>query len=86
MQTGTRWHDILRKYSIAEATTEPHHPQQNPAKARIGEVKKYTTKIMDRTGAPNYLWFFCMLYVVYLLNRVAMQFIELENADRSCSG
>ena len=73
MQTGNRWHDVLRKYTIAEETTEPHHPQQNPAEARIGEVKKYTSKIMDRTGAPTYLWFFCMLYVVYLQNRVAME-------------
>jgi len=52
---------------------EPHHPQQDPAEARIGEIKKYTSKIMDRTGAPIYLWFFCMLYVVYLLNQVAME-------------
>ena len=73
MQTGTRWHEVLRKYCIAEQTTEPYHPQQNPAEARIGEVKKYTLKIMDRTGAPNNLWFFCMMYVVYLLNRVAME-------------
>ena len=73
MQTGDRWHEVLRKYCIAEQTTEPYHPQQNPAEARIGEVKKYTLKIMDRTGAPNNLWFYCMLYVVYLLNRVAME-------------
>ena len=73
MQTGNRWRDILRKYVIAEATTEPHHPQQNPAERRIGELKKYAQKIMDRTGTPSYLWFYCILYVVFLLNRTAME-------------
>jgi hypothetical protein len=76
MQTGNCWHEVLRKYCIKEETTEPYHPQQNPAEARIGEVKKYVLKIMDRTGAPNRLWFFCMLYVVYLLNRVAMDSLD----------
>jgi hypothetical protein len=73
MQTGTRWHEVLRKYAIAEATTEPHHPQQNPAEGRIGVVKGYTSRIMDRTGAPSYTWFFCMMYVVFLLNRIAVE-------------
>jgi surface polysaccharide O-acyltransferase-like enzyme len=49
---------------------EPHHPQQNPAENRIGTVKQHVRKIMDQTGADSYLWFYGMLYVVYLLNRV----------------
>ena len=27
MQTGVKWREVLRKYTIAELTTEPHHPQ-----------------------------------------------------------
>jgi hypothetical protein len=73
MQTGLKWRDVLRKYCIGEQTTEPHHPQQNPAERRIQEVKKFSQKIMDRTGAPSFLWLFCMLYVVYLLNRTAQE-------------
>eukprot|EP00957_Ditylum_brightwellii_P162819 12398515-Ditylum_brightwellii.AAC.1 len=28
---------------------------------------------MDRTGAPAFLWFFCMLYAVMLLNFTALE-------------
>ena len=73
MQTGNAWREILRKYCIGEQTTEPNHPNQNPAERRIQDVKKFSQKIMDRTGAPSYLWLFSMLYVVYLFNRCAME-------------
>ena len=53
MQTGTAWNNILRKYSIKAKLTKPHHPQQNPAERRIKTIKTYTSKILDRTGAPS---------------------------------
>ena len=72
MQTGVEWNKILCKYNIAAENTEPDHPEQNPAEHRIKTVKHTTSKIMDRTGAPVFLWLLCLLYVVYLLNWVAM--------------
>jgi hypothetical protein len=86
MQTGIKWREVLRKYTIAEEHTEPHHPQQNPAERRIGEVKKYAEKIMDRTGAPAYLWLFCMLYITYLLNRTAVEQLGWRTPYEKCFG
>ena len=86
MQTGFKWRDVLRKYCIGEQTTEPHHPQQNPAERRIQEVKKFSQKIMDRVGAPSYLWLFCMLYTVYLLNRCAMEQLNWRTPQEMALG
>jgi len=73
MQTGIAWREILRKYCIGEETTEPLHPKQNPAERRIQDIKRMSDKVLDRTGAPGYLWLWAMLYVVYLANHTAME-------------
>ena len=86
MQTGVSFRKILRKYNIKSENTEPHHPQQNPAERRIQDVKRLSTKIMDRTGAPAYLWFFCMLYVVMLLNFTALESLGWITPYQACFG
>ena len=86
MQTGIKWREILRKYCIGEETTEPHHPQQNPAERRIQDVKRLSLKIMDRTGAPNYLWLWCMLYVVYLLNHTVVANLNWRTPHKMALG
>ena len=57
MQTGEVWKNILRKYNIQGLTTEPYHPQQNPAERRIQDVKRVALRIMDHTNTPETLWF-----------------------------
>ena len=52
-QTSKRWKDICRKYCIGQRTTEPHHPQQNPAERRIRTVKQLALRLLDRSGAPR---------------------------------
>ena len=42
VETSKKWKDILRQYQVGESYTEPHHPQQNPAKRRIGTIKDLT--------------------------------------------
>jgi len=56
MQCSQTWTDICRKYCISQAFTEPFHPHQNPAERYIGEVKRLTLTVIDRTGAPDVLW------------------------------
>ena len=51
----------------------PHHPQQNPAERRIGTIKDLTRRILDRSGAPAYLWYRAMVYAGGLLNVTAQQ-------------
>ena len=56
MQTGTACMDVCNFYNIGTETTEPHHPEQNPAENRIGTLKTVTNRLMDRTDAPDWLW------------------------------
>ena len=48
--------DILWLYNIYDLQSEPHHQHQNPAERHIQEVKASTNVVMDRTGAPSFMW------------------------------
>ena len=63
--------NILRHYRIGEYMSEPHHQHQNFAENRIGTLKDYSNRIMDRFGAPAYTWLLCLTYVAGLLNILA---------------
>lgn len=76
MEIGKTFTQICRKYNIKQTTTEPHHPQQNPAERQIQEVKKRVNMIMDRTGCPEEVWYLATQYVVYLLNRTATEALK----------
>ena len=81
MQTSKAWSQVLRKYNIAEQNIELLRPNQNPAERRIQDVKRNTSRIMDRTGAPSYLWFLCMVYVVTLLNMTACEALNWQTPN-----
>ena len=70
-EIGNAVREILRAYNIKDLQTEPHHPNQNPAERRIQEVKKMVNWILDHTGAPECLWYLCLQYSCYLLNRLS---------------
>ena len=71
MQTSEAWRAILRKYNIAFGTTEPQHPWQNKCERRIQDVKSFTNRIMDHTKTPDFLWNYCVNYVIYLMNHTS---------------
>ena len=73
MQTSTAFLDICNLYNIGTKTTEPHHPHQNPAENRIGTLKSMSHRLMDRVGAPEFLWLRCINYLCGLLNVMASQ-------------
>ena len=77
-EIGKAVKEVLRKYNIKDLQTEPHHPNQNPAERRIQEVKKTSNNIMHRTGAPGHLWYLCIQYVAYLLNRIAHRRLDFR--------
>ena len=68
--------DILRHYHIKQQRSEPHQQNQNYAEQRIQDFKSTTNSIMDCTGTPSRLWLLCLLYVVYLLNHMAVNSLE----------
>jgi len=63
--------DILRMYNIKDMQSEAYQQNQNYAENRIGYVKATVNILLDRTGSPSNLWYLCMQYVVYCLNRLA---------------
>ena len=63
--------DILRAYHISNWHSEPYHQNQNPAEWRYRTIKSWTNTVMNRSGAPANCWLLCLIYVCYLLNRIA---------------
>ena len=76
MQTGTAFGDICNYYNIGQCTTEPYHPHQNQAENRIGTIKQMSNRIMDRTGAPNFLWLRAITFTCMLLNVLASKTLD----------
>jgi hypothetical protein len=71
VQIGKRVHDILRLYSIKDFQCEPEYQHQNFAERKIGDVKRLSSGIMDRTGTPAAFWLLCLFYVIFLLNHMS---------------
>ena len=71
MQTSRAWKEICNQYLIHTTTTEPYHPNQNPAERRIQTVKARTRAVLDASGAPPSVWMYAVYYVVDILNLTA---------------
>jgi hypothetical protein len=72
VQIGKRVRDILRLYSIKDFQSEPEYQHQNFAEQKIGDVKRLSSSIMERTGTPACFWLLCLFYVVFLLNLMSL--------------
>jgi len=86
MQSGKAWTMICRKYVIQQCFTEPNHPNQNQAEFYIGEVNRMVIVVMDRSGAPNYFWALCAVYVVYIINRMSHPMLGNRTPFERCHG
>ena len=59
-ETSALVKDINRKYCVADAFTEAYNPQQNAAELNgVRFLKSHSRVLMDRSGAPDNLWFAC---------------------------
>jgi hypothetical protein len=47
---------------------ESKYQHQNYAENRWQTVKRYTNRVMDRSGCPPYIWFLALSYVIFCLN------------------
>ena len=86
MQTGKAFMDICNVYTIGTETTEPHHPQQNPAENRIGTLKLVANRVMDRSGCPSSLWLRAAVFVSMLLNVIAHRQLNWRTPTEVCFG
>ena len=85
-EIGTRAQDILRALFISSWQSEPHQQQQNPAERKYHTLKRYTNTILSRTGAPANTWLLCLLYVCFLLNRLACQSLQWRTPLEALEG
>ena len=70
-QTSMAVKDLLCQYNIDDMQSELHQQDQNPGERHIQEVKAMTNVMMDRSGAPAYLWLLCMTMCAFIMNWLA---------------
>ena len=58
---------LVRKLMIPQSFTKPHSPWQNRAEYAIGELMRYTCRLMQSTLTPIRLWCFCFKYAATIL-------------------
>jgi hypothetical protein len=63
-------------YCIANFQCEPHYQHQNYAEQRIQEIKKTVNALLDCTGTPAAFWLLAMLYVINLVNHLAIASLD----------
>ena len=68
--------DVLRHFCIKDWQSEPHHQHQNFAERRIQILKRNTNRVLNISGAPPSFWLFCMKYVLFIMNRMALKSIN----------
>ena len=72
MQTGVDFTAINRNFCVKDGMTELHHPHQNPPENQAARwLKFHTQAVMNITGAPDYVWSDCILWVSSVHNIVA---------------
>jgi hypothetical protein len=82
-EMSQRVKDIHRDLIIADQWTEPHSPWQNPAELNgIKYLKSHAQVLLDRTGAPDILWFLAQDYLSHVHNlRPRFRTIVYVDAD-----
>jgi len=61
--------EINREFMIKDQLTEPYNPQQNQVESSaIKYIKGQIHILLDRTGAPDSLWFMAAKYVADIHN------------------
>jgi hypothetical protein len=68
-EMSQRVKDIQRDLIIADQLTEPLSPWHNPAKLNgVKYLKSHAQVLLDRTGAPDNLWFLAQDYLSHVHN------------------
>jgi hypothetical protein len=79
--------DIHRDLIIADQWTEPHSPWQNPAELNgVKYLKSHTQVLLDRTGAPDNLWFLAQDYLAHVHNLSANRQINWKIPEQVSRG
>jgi hypothetical protein len=72
---------------IADQWTELHSPWQNPAELNgVKYLKSHAQVLMDRTGAPDNLWFLAQDYLAYIHNLSANRQLNWKIPEQVSKG
>jgi hypothetical protein len=72
---------------IADQWTEPHSPWQNPAELNgVKYLKSHAQVILDRTGAPDNLWFLAQDYLAHVHKQSANRQIDWKVLEQVSNG
>ena len=78
-ETSEEVQKLHRDYVVADEFTEPHSPWQNPAEGGgVRFLKAHAEVLMNRSGAPDYLWFLCHEYICAVHECCANEHINWE--------
>ena len=61
---------------IKDSQSEPHYQHQNPAEQRYQSIKSYVNTTLNTTAAPADCWLLALLYVIFILNRLATKSLQ----------
>ncbi len=82
-----RVRQIHRDLVIADQWTEPHSPWQNPAELNgVKYLKSHAQVLLDRTGAPDTLWFLAQDYLAHVHNLSANRQINWKIPEQVSRG
>ena len=68
MYRGWKNNQYMRDIHCPLWQCETQYQHQNYAENRWQTVKRYTNRVMDRSGCPSYIWFLALSYVIFCLN------------------
>jgi hypothetical protein len=61
---------------MGDMFSEPEQQNQNPCKRCIQDIKKLVESLMDHTGTPAKYWLLCLMFNMYLFNRLALNQLD----------
>ena len=86
-EMSQRVRQIHRDLVIADQWTEPHSPWQNPAELNgVKYLKSHAQVLLDRTGAPDTMWFLAQDYLAHVHNLSANRQINWKIPEQVSRG
>jgi hypothetical protein len=65
--------DILPHLFIDDWQAKPLYKNHNAAERCYKLVKYNVNRVLNMSGAPAYCWLLCLMYVVFIMNRMAFE-------------
>jgi hypothetical protein len=85
-EISSKVQDILRHLCIDDWQSEPHYQKQNPAECRFQTVKTNTNRVLNMSGAPAFCWLLCLQYVIFIMNRTALESLDWRTPHEMLTG